>query len=335
MKTRKPYLYLAGLKKLAKETLGTETVHVGIRPYGFHGGNVMALVIYPMLLCEFTEKAGKKARFKFIVSINDWEQDVLSGPDPRKYPFNVFPGKTILKYTPDDQGCCESVVDHWEPVIKKCVNSIRKKNPDVSIQFIRNSKMRRPKFSKELLWETLTDPYKQFEIYTKVPGKEFLQRPILYAAPVCPTCKTAVRNYSVAGTHKLKLACAVCDAGGSYPIAELDFWWYHKPLLLARMNAFKIDITISGGDHFSEGDFMIRRELIKEYCPHLKEPRMLFTPLVVLPNGEKMSKSRNNALFVDAATVLAQSRNNFCDTFTVVPSIISQNQNEQDYRCIF
>jgi len=87
----KPYLYFSGLKRLAKEINGDEIVHIGIRPYGFHAGNAMALVVYPYLLCKYFEKEKRVARFRFIISINDWEQDCLDGPDPLEYPFNIYP----------------------------------------------------------------------------------------------------------------------------------------------------------------------------------------------------------------------------------------------------
>jgi len=89
----KPYLYLAGLKKLAKKLKGNEVVHIGIRPYGFHAGNVFSLVVYPYILCREIEKNNKNAKLKFKISINDYEQDALDGPDFRKYPFNIYPKK--------------------------------------------------------------------------------------------------------------------------------------------------------------------------------------------------------------------------------------------------
>lgn len=63
----KPYLYLNGMKKLAKEASGNETIHVGIRPYGFHAGNAMALIVYPYLLCKYLKKEGKVPRFRLVI----------------------------------------------------------------------------------------------------------------------------------------------------------------------------------------------------------------------------------------------------------------------------
>lgn len=70
----KPYPYLNGLRELVEEISGTEKIHAGIRPYGFHAGSVMALVVYLYLLCKFLENIGKEPKLKFFVSENDWEQ---------------------------------------------------------------------------------------------------------------------------------------------------------------------------------------------------------------------------------------------------------------------
>ena len=52
----KPYLYFDGLKQLTKEINGNEVVHIGIRPYGFHAGNVIALVDWNKTIINLSEK---------------------------------------------------------------------------------------------------------------------------------------------------------------------------------------------------------------------------------------------------------------------------------------
>ena len=48
----KPYFFYSGIKELATTLSGKENIYLGIRPYGFHAGNKIPFVIYPMLLCE-------------------------------------------------------------------------------------------------------------------------------------------------------------------------------------------------------------------------------------------------------------------------------------------
>jgi len=79
----KPYFLHQGLLELAPTLEGGENIYLGVRPYAFHAGNIVAMVIYPLLLCEEVEKLGKKAQFSFFVFINDWEQDRLAGLDTK------------------------------------------------------------------------------------------------------------------------------------------------------------------------------------------------------------------------------------------------------------
>ena len=56
---------------------------MGIRPFGFHAGNLLSLYVYPYLFCEEVQENGKPVNFTFFCSINDYEQDELDGPDTR------------------------------------------------------------------------------------------------------------------------------------------------------------------------------------------------------------------------------------------------------------
>lgn len=174
-----PYLYLNGLKRLAKEMTGCEVVHLGIRPYGFHAGNAMALVVYPYLLCKFLEDLGKVPKLQFVVSINDWEQDALDGPNYMRYPFNIYPKNTSLQFTPDEDGCCESIVDHWQPIIESNLRKSKKRFPHISFRFVRNSELIIEPYCKELLLETIKNPADQLEIFKEYSEKEVLSDPHL------------------------------------------------------------------------------------------------------------------------------------------------------------
>src|SRR3989344_9001098 len=187
----KPYLYYKGLIKLAEDIKGTEIVHVGIRPYGFHAGNAMALFVYPYLLCERLETLGKRPKLRFIVSINDWEQDELDGPDYRNYLFNIYPKNTSLYFTKDENGCCKSTVHHWKPIIKRNLLILKKKFPDISLKFVNNSKLIEYRFCRKLLLETIRNPNKQLAILKKYSNKRTLRKPVSYAGAICPQCKSA------------------------------------------------------------------------------------------------------------------------------------------------
>ncbi len=330
----KPYLYFDGLLKLVQDIRGDEVVHVGIRPYGFHAGNAMALVAYPYLLCKYLEKAGKKAKFKFIVSINDWEQDLLDGPNPREYPFNIFPKNTSIYYLKDESGCCKSSVDHWQPVIEKNLTHLKTKYPEISFRFVRNSELIEQPFWRELLVKTIQNPKEQFELLKTNSDKKTLEHPIQYAGAICPKCCRAHGVTKVSNGGVVSWQCSECGFNLEDQLEKFQFWWYHKPMLLARMEVFGIDITLSGGDHYSEGDFNIRKAYIEKYSPSTKEPRMLFTPTVIALDGQKMSKSRNNTDYANIAELIKTVDGYIGSEFVLNEDLVQRNVDEKNYSYI-
>ena len=335
----KPYLYLAGLRRLAKESRGDETIHLGIRPYGFHAGNAMALIVYPYLLCKFTEELGKTPRFTFIVSLNDWEQDELDGPDYRKYPFNIYPKNSSLEFTPDERPCHKSIIAHWGPVIKKNVGMMKKRFPKLTFRFIKNSHLIQYPFCRNLLLETIRHPRGQAGIFKKYSGKQVLPKPLQYAGAICPKCRSAHGKTVVVGKNihckNIHWKCSNCGATAQGKPGAFAYWWYHKPMLIARIAAFKIDVTLSGGDHFSEGDFKIRRAFLKKYAPTVKEPKMVFTPTIIALNGQKMSKSRNNAAFANVRALMKSSYAYKKAEFRIPKNFLKKKIDGKDYSRIF
>lgn len=299
------FLGLDGLKMLVQEMRGNENIHVGIRPYGFHGGNALALVSYPYLLCKlYADHYGKQPDFHFFISINDWEQDALDGPDYRKYPFNIYPKNTSIQYLryTSTSGKEYSMVEYWEPVVKMALTSQLREFSAVRLSFIRNSSLKVNPVFQDFLLRTLSDPMGQSEIFRQYSGKELLKKPLSYAGIICPFCKRAHGETMVIDKeiNLISWNCFDCVTKNEGRLEKFDYWWYHKPLLIARLKVFDIDITLSGGDHFSEGDYMIRKRLIEYFDKGIKVPKMLFTPTLLSPtNGERMSKSQGNHVFVD------------------------------------
>lgn len=101
----KPYFFLDGINHLSNDLTGKENIYLGIRPYGFHAGNKISFIIYPLLLCDAMKKAGKEPEFTFFLFINDWEQDGFDEQytDIKTHPFNVLPRNTTFQYTEYDK----------------------------------------------------------------------------------------------------------------------------------------------------------------------------------------------------------------------------------------
>ncbi len=104
-------------------------------------------------------------------------------------------------------------------------------------------------------------------------------------------------------------------------------------MLCARLRIFDVDITISGADHYSEGDFLIRKDFLDLFCPGHKIPKMLFSPLILAPDGKKMSKSRNNTAFADIKKLLDVIENSEGGSVELDRSLLIINIDEKDYSC--
>lgn len=289
------YLYLSGLREVADKFLGNEVIHLGIRPYGFHAGNALALFVYPYLLCRELEKRGKKVKLTLIYSINDYEQDEIDSPDKSLYPFNLKPKYTTFQFMPSGEQADKTMSELWLPRIREVTSGLLADFPELNIRYIKNSWLKGHPIFKKLLLETLTKSEKLSDIFRKYTKKKVLPG-AQYASSVCQKCFCA-RNGVLPNEGIFSFACSNCGQKNSGHFEDFDYWWYHKPLFLARMEIFKPDLTISGGDHYNEGDYLVRQAMADEFTPGKQIPDMLFTPVLFTPEGSRMSKSQGNARY--------------------------------------
>lgn len=290
----KPYFYLSGVRELADELRGDENIYLGIRPYGFHAGNMSTLVVYPILLCRELSKLGKIPRFNFYVFINDWEQHKLDGPDPKLYPFNILPKFTTWQFMPDPIDNKFSIVDFWEPIIFSGVSYINHYFPQTKIQTIRNSSMKQLPIMKKCLLQTIKKPEVVLEILKKNSTNQTLDKAI-YASAVCPKCNAARGDTKVIHRDIIVHKCSNCHTETKDKYEKFEYWFYHKPLALPRIATYKIDLCITGSDHYQEGDFVIRQKLMEAYKIKCSCPKTLYTPTIFGRNNMVMGKSKGNA----------------------------------------
>jgi lysyl-tRNA synthetase class I len=280
-------------------------------------------------------KLGKEPRFKFFISINDYEQDALDGPDYRKYPFNIYPKNSSLQFAPDDSGCCKNIVDHWHPIIERIVGSLKKSYPTITMKFIRNSSLKTGKHFKKLLIDTLKNPKGHAEIFSKYSGKEVLDTPIQYAGIVCPKCKKSHGVTTYISAKKIKWECANCLNKTEKPYEYYNYWWYHKAMLTARLRTFGIQVAMSGADHFNEGDYNVRRHFFKKYFKDYPEPDMIFCPVLIARDGQKMSKSRNNEEFAKITELIAAAEGSEEGSIAFLDRMVEDVHDGKSYSLLF
>lgn len=305
------FLYLDGVKQAAKAMIGDEMVHMGIRPYAMHAGNMLAIVVYPILLCEELERNGKTPKLTFLLSLNDWEQAALTGEDIYKFTFDVQPEHSTLEHSYEDDG--RLTVDVWGEEIKKAVQEIKNRYPGVCIKAVRNSELKEHEEMKQVILKTLREKDTLKEVMLSSSGKPTNNSASCFANAICPECKHANTD-TIVQNETLVASCRRCKVAYQGQYEEFSYWIYHKPLFAARWMIFGFSHSISGGDHFHEGDVETRKALYEFYfdktTPKLE---MIFSPVLIAENGQKMSKSRRNHHSMRLDQILNLAKNNYSD----------------------
>ena len=116
----------------------------------------------------------------------------------------------------------------------------------------------------------------------------------MFAASVCPSCHDANTDTQIQD-DTLSVSCSACGHVTSGIYEDFMYWLHHKPLFAARWKAFGFTHSLSGGDHLAEGDVEVRRALYS-YFFNEQPPKldMIFSPILLGADGNKMSKSRDN-----------------------------------------
>lgn len=290
MLENKPYLLMDGLDEIARNFTGTEHIFLGIKPYGFHAGNKIPFVVYPLLLCKKMLEYGKEPCFSFFVFINDWEQDGFDKEciDMTKFPFNVYPRGTTYQFSKTAE------VVYWTQKIVDSVSDIKSFFPNIQIKCVKNSEMRDMPYMKDVVLKTIQNPSLLSDIMKDLGYPIKKDFPHVYCTPICPECKSARTNAKVMNGDYIALECTTCRHKGEYSYYDLYYWLYHKILALPRIKTFEIDLCISGLDHYLEKDFDSRNALYKAYNIKMKPTYILYTNKLLGRNGLQMGKSRNN-----------------------------------------
>ncbi|MBI2887604.1 MAG: hypothetical protein HYY02_10395 [Chloroflexi bacterium] len=287
------YLRATGLRALAQELRGDEVVHAGMRPYGFHAGNKAPILCYPILLGEEMLRRGVEPRFRYLVTLNDWETDGLA--HPAGYPLNVTPSGRSFQHQPDPDGCSPGLVDHWESHLRRELAPIQERFPAVQLSLVRASQIRDADGMQRALEAGLARPQEVRLLLEETLKVVILDAPLQFLGAVCPSCRSIQGETSYAGGRgAVTFRCAACGSASARPKEALDYWLYVHLLGAAKYLVFRPDVWIFGGDflEYRTVDFLDRMvEALDGKPPAMKH---LITPILLGPDGEKMSKSRGN-----------------------------------------
>lgn len=282
------------MTELARRASGTENIRLGIRPFGFHAGNMVPLVAYPIRLCEMMTEMGKVPRFNFYLFLNDYEQHAITGPDLEKYEFNRLPADTTIQFSPAPPGMDGSASKYWGEVIVEQVREITRRFPETTVTATFTSELKQYKVFRDVVTQVLRDQEAISDILRKVTGKEVLPG-AKFAAAICPKTKMPVLDNRVSDNGQIELHYLNGEVV-VYNFEELDYWVDHNPMALTSITQFQIDLCLTGIDHLEDGDLAIRAEMIKYFGLEdmIKDFSTVYAPMIFDANGVKMSKSRGN-----------------------------------------
>ncbi len=301
------YYYASGLRHLAAELAGDEVIHAGARPYDLHAGNRIPLVVYPTLLAEALAARGRTPRFRYVVTLNDWDTDGLVGKSGA--PLSFRPHGTTFQYRPDPAGCCATLVDHWERRFWREIAPLRAAYPQIDVTTARASTLARQPGFLEILRFALYNRAEVGRALSKAVGQAVDERDCRFAGVVCPRCH-AIDGQTIddAANGHVRFACDKCNAQVAGALLDFDWWLYVHVLGAAKYAALAPDVWIFGGDFVEHGtlNFLDRMiELATGTPPRMKH---LITPILRGSDGEKMSKSRGNYLEVPSEVLFRAIR---------------------------
>ena len=153
---------------------------------------------------------------------------------------------------------------------------------------------------KSCIFKTINHPEIITQTLKQYTNKKILSAPVIYSSAVCPHCHAA-RGVSkvIAKKNQVFHSCKNCGKKSNGKYRDFNYWLYHKPLALPRISVYKIDLCITGSDHFEEGDFVVRQNLFKRYGFKTKSLLTLYASSIYGSDGNVMGKSRGNARLID------------------------------------
>lgn len=171
---------------------------------------------------------------------------------------------------------------------------------------------------KRCVLYTIEHPDRIADILRTHTGHPVLPHDVSYAMAVCPHC-TLCKGKTIVEEDRVTHSCRNCGKVSKARYEFFDYWFYHKPLAVPRLEAFDIDLCITGVDHYKEGDYLVRQELLKLFNSNAKYPKTLYAPSLHAQDGERMSKSVGNVVSVEVDTLLDLVHKNPNDTKLSLP----------------
>lgn len=317
---REEFVTYSGLQDISQTLTGRETMGIGIRPFGFHAGNMTSIVAYPILLGEELRKQGKEPAFDLHCWFNDVEQHSIVGHDidpEHDDEANIYPAYKTLQFTPAPSNFPGSVVDYWQPLIENGVREIQKRFPEIKITFHRTSELRLSDAFEEAVIKAIKYPDVVADLVESHLNMR-VHRPVEFVRAVCPDCTIPVANTSVDEKNLITINCGDCQIEETGPVSQFDWWLQHRILTLPKLAIGDgFDIWMMGYDHFQERETPVREKLAEEFGLTVFNYTAVHAPLLLSYDGKKMGKSNHNVAYVPLEELLSLLRSNHDEMISI------------------
>ncbi|MDO8570961.1 MAG: hypothetical protein Q7R97_05255 [Candidatus Daviesbacteria bacterium] len=267
---------------------GDETIYSGIRPLGFHPGNMIVLSVYPHLVAENLQNQGKKPRFSYIITMNDIE--------PARYDFERFiPLDTSVSFKED--------ISITEKTIRKALTHMLDDFPEINVSFVKSSSFQSSDKFSDVADILINHKEKFAKSYIKpeyLDGKTY--NDMHFIGIICDDCHSPLLSTSY-NNALFEAYCESCDKQVSGIASEMNFWLYYVNLISMKLSILQPDIVLLGGDYIQTPDERIKSLTkanplgsIMNFYDWLggRSLNFLLGPLLIGEDGRKMSKEFNN-----------------------------------------
>ena len=279
-------LFANGLSKLAGRLRGDEVLYSGIRPYGYHAGNRIAVAVYPHLLARLVAARGINPRFVYTITINDIEP-----LDYDEVEFKVL--DSTFQFGSDVDA------DKFEKTIYQDLEGLRIEFPEVKVRFHRTSAMTETEAFMTIFRAVTVDKHFLLNDFLNHYYADQVNRSAEFAGFICRNCHLPCRAED--GPAQVAYVCPKCHCKGEAGNIGENYWMFRVPLIAMKLAVVQPNVVFLGSDYLTRRSERLNNNTDLDAILRLHarlnmagEINFALPPILLGNDGRKMSKSLGN-----------------------------------------
>ena len=276
-------LHRTGLNDFSRELNGDELIHAGLRPLDYHPGNAIALAVYPHLLARAVAAQGRVPRFDYLITLNDLE--------PTAYDLEKFrpTGTSIGLMGDPDRAVTRATSD---------LRHLLEEFPEIRLRFKRTSEMvDTDEFRRIVKMLTREKAHYLRQFMEDEHIDEDTLNAVHFMGLACSQCREPIDLTS-------EVEPSTCPSCGASLDGQRHYWMHFIPLIAMKWRLVQPDLLLIGSDYIEPNRGLMpgvkhenSLEAVLAFYGFLGGGRplnILMPPLLLGPDGQKMSKSIGN-----------------------------------------